>query len=311
MNTNISVILTCYNRKDKTTACLTSLAEAYNRYNTQHQQSPIHLSIYLTDDGCTDGTADAVEQLMKLHPTILLHIIKGNGHCYWAGGMRLAWNAALKAKEDVDFFLLINDDTVLRAKVFEELLSAHQFALKNYGKGGLYSGITCDINDPGHITYGGKQVSKSDIRATYTVVGQSAEPQPVDITNANILMVDKNVVNELGIFYKGYIHGGADYDYSLLAHKHGFPVLLTAGICGECEYDHLIEGDEIKKLAQMTLRERIKYVNFPTHCDQDYFTLIKRHYPHKLLACWILRKIRILAPNLYGWINKKRQVNGY
>ena len=61
MNIKIATIITCFNRKDKTTSCLAHLFEATNNYNIQHSQLPIELAIFLTDDGCTDGTGSGAE----------------------------------------------------------------------------------------------------------------------------------------------------------------------------------------------------------------------------------------------------------
>ena len=49
----IAVVMTCYNRKDTTIACLDALME-------QDIMDDIHLQVYLVDDGCTDGTGEAV-----------------------------------------------------------------------------------------------------------------------------------------------------------------------------------------------------------------------------------------------------------
>ena len=63
---SIAVILTCFNRKKKTVQCLRHLFAAANQYNTGHTgREEVHLSIFLTDDGCTDGTADAVREGCK------------------------------------------------------------------------------------------------------------------------------------------------------------------------------------------------------------------------------------------------------
>ena len=50
----IAVLMTCYNRREKTLACLDALQK------TSVSSGDIQLSIYLTDDGCSDGTAEAV-----------------------------------------------------------------------------------------------------------------------------------------------------------------------------------------------------------------------------------------------------------
>lgn len=307
MNIKIATIITCFNRKEKTTSCLAHLFEATNNYNIQHSQLPIELAIFLTDDGCTDGTADAVKNICKGKN---LHIIQGDGNCYWAGGMRLAWEEALKSKTDWDFYLLLNDDTLVSNEVFEELLATHTYCLKTFGKPGLYSGIICDINDESIITYGGKKFHSKSQGRSYNI-NPSETPQEVDMTNANILLIDRNVVDKIGIFYKGYIHGCADYDYSMTAKKNNFPTLTTAKCCGKCEYDHLSGLAEIKKLMSMSFKQRKRYVNFPTHSDKDYLLFVKRHTPKRFIFSWILRKIRVISPKIYYKICLLRKMEGY
>lgn len=304
---NIAVIITCFNRKNKTIACLTQLFAACDSYNTCHTEVPIKLSIYLTDDGCTDGTADAVRNICEGQD---LHIIQGNGQCYWAGGMRLAWKEALKRQDLWDFYLLLNDDTMVLDNVFDQLFAAHNYALANYNIPGIYSGLTCDINNAEKITYGGDQFNKGRFADSQQVSATSI-PQKVDRTNANILLVTKNIVEKFGIFDEGFIHGGADYDYSLRISRKGYPVLVTGDVCGKCEYDHLSGNEEIDKLLSMTLAQRIKYFKNPIHSDKDYFHYIKRNFPEKYMPCWILRKIRIYQPSLYKFICKKRGLRDY
>lgn len=308
MKINIATIITCFNRKDKTVDCLNSLFMACSYYNQNHSQTSIKLSIYLTNDGCTDGTPEAVDQICVGQD---LHMIQGNGQCYWAGGMRLAWKEALKKQDLWDFYLLLNDDTTVFNNLFEELFATHQYSLSTYNKPGMYSGITCDVANHNIITYGGKKTKDTMAKTAIDSIGENACPQAVDLTNANILLISKSVVDEIGIFHEGYIHGSADYDYSLQANKHKIPVLLTSKICGSCEFDHISERDEIRKLSKMSLHERINYVNMPTHSDKDYFTYIKRNYPRKFIGCWILHKLRIISPTLYQTINNIRGVKGY
>lgn len=51
----IAVLLTCFNRKEKTLACLAGLYESQKVYN-ERNSTPIEMEVFLTDDGCTDGT---------------------------------------------------------------------------------------------------------------------------------------------------------------------------------------------------------------------------------------------------------------
>ncbi len=296
MKNRIAVILTCYNRKEKTLACLRSM------YVAQPGDGTVELTVYLTDDGCTDGTADAVRAEFAGKD---IHILQGTGSLYWAGGMLFAWREALKKHDEYDFYLLLNDDTFVKDNVFTELFNAHEHALDTYGKAGIYSGITCDPHDEKIVTYGGgvyDNASRSKIRE----LGPSGKPQLVDKTNANILLVSREVVDKVGIFYEGYIHSGSDLDYGIMVRKAGFPAMITAHVCGVCQYDHTSDADVCRKLMQMSLKERLEYIKNPLHREHDYLVFVRRHNPGKYPLTWLLHKIRCYCPSLYMYINKRR-----
>src|SRR5687767_12507951 len=95
----IAVLMTCFNRRETTLRCLRSLAE-------QELPEGCNLRVYLTDDGSSDGTGDAVRSEFP-EATVL----NGDGNQYWVGGTLMAWDAARPA----DFYLWLNDDVRLRA----------------------------------------------------------------------------------------------------------------------------------------------------------------------------------------------------
>lgn len=210
----IAALLTCFNRKDKTLSCLTSLYQALETYNSKVEDN-INLSVYLTDDGCTDGTGDAVRCNFSDKD---ITILQGAGNLYWAGGMRFAWNEALKKHNEWAFYLLLNDDTDLLENLFEELLNTHKYCIDNYKQAGVYSGITSSKSDHNKMTYGG-DVWKNKFLGTSVRLKPNGKPQMCDITNVNILLVSKKVVDKIGIFWDGYIHGRADNDYLNTAKK--------------------------------------------------------------------------------------------
>lgn len=74
----IAALLTVYNRKEKTLACLRELF-------AQNIPDNYILNVYLTDDGCTDGTPEAIAIEF---PSV--HIIKGDGSLFWNRGMYAA-----------------------------------------------------------------------------------------------------------------------------------------------------------------------------------------------------------------------------
>ncbi len=294
----IAVLLTCFNRKDKTISCLTSLYNALNLYN-ENNENKIEISIYLTDDGCTDGTGDEVRNNFSDKN---INILQGTGNLYWAGGMRFAWNEALKKHKDWDFYLLLNDDTDLLDNLFKELLETHKYSLDNYKQAGIYSGITSSKSDNNKMTYGG-DVWKNRFLGTTTRLKPVGKPQLCDITNANILLVSKEVVDKIGIFWDSYIHGRADYDYSNTARKKGIPVLLTANFCGKCDNDHKSSKEIANAVMKMSLSERKKYFSHPIHSNKDYLKYIRRNMPFRYPMVYLGRLLNVYLPKFYYKLN--------
>lgn len=157
------------------------------------------------------------------------------------------------------------------------------------------------------ITYGG-DVIPNKFNGRQIRLGRSSKPQMVDITNANILLVPKSVVDQIGIFYEGYKQGRADNDYSMQARKKGIPVLITAGACGACDNDHGSPEEIRKSIISMSQKERSAYYNNPLHCNSDYLLLIKRNMPFRYPITWCFRMLLTYCPKLYFKINGARGV---
>ena len=144
MSRNIAVLITCYNRREKTIRCLHSLFAATLPANHL-------LTIFLVDDGSTDGTAAAVT---KEFPEV--RILQGNGQLYWNRGMHLAWETA-KNTADFDFYLWLNDDVKIKPNGIEVLFQNY----KNYPNG-IIAGVMASEID-GKITYGGFDKNEKQI----------------------------------------------------------------------------------------------------------------------------------------------------
>lgn len=290
---NIAVIMTCFNRREKTLSCLIHLFEAL-----KNAKLAIKLVVYLTDDGCTDGTAQAVRDKFGDKD---IYILQGTGELYWAGGMRFAWREALKA--NYDYYLLLNDDTDMLPDSFNELFATHDYCLKKYGKEGIYSGITCGRSEPSMMTYGGL-IWTNKLLGTVKQLDKTGQPQLCDMTNANILLVSRSTVNIIGIFYVGYQHIAADYDYSIMAKRNEIPVLITANYCGICDYDHPDRKTEAKKIISMSLKERKAYFAHPLHSAKDYLLYKRRTSPLRYPLVWLGRNLNIYFPKLYYWLDR-------
>jgi len=262
----IAILLTCFNRKDKTLAALNYLMQSYERVTDK-----VSLKVYLTDDGSTDGTGDAVKEK---YPEA--HTLQGDGNLYWAGGMRNAWRKALK--QDYDAYLLLNDDTNVFPEVFSQLLETHQFCMAKHGTGGVYIGSTKDANSQ-KISYGGAKLTNKFL-FKYHFLPPNGQFQRCELGNANIMMVTREVVAKIGILSEGYTHGVADYDYTLKAVAKKIPVLIAKDFCGTCTDDH---SDVYLTFPEKTFSERLALLKNPLALDfKSNFNLMLRHFPLRL-----------------------------
>jgi GT2 family glycosyltransferase len=207
---DIAVLLTCHNRREKTSGCLWSL-----RNQIGLAASVFKLNIFLVDDGCNDGTAEAA---LRIWPSA--NIIAGDGSLFWCGGMRKAWLAA--APTNPDYYLLVNDDTILFDDAVERLLALCPTPEEPIIAVGA-------IRDPktGHWAYGGLQ-------ADTPFVDGAAPARLCRTMNANCALIPRVVYERIGMFYSVYRHAMGDMDYGLQAGRNGIAVYETSSFVGEC-----------------------------------------------------------------------------
>ena len=118
MNKAISILITVHNRKQKTLRCLKDL------YN-QNVPSGYEIDIYLIDDGCTDGTPEAVAENFPQ-----VNIIHADGNLFWNRGMHLAWKIAVDTK-NYDAYIWLNDDTFIYKQSLNNMLLHYEETNKN------------------------------------------------------------------------------------------------------------------------------------------------------------------------------------
>lgn len=116
-----------------------------------------------------------------------------------------------------------------------------------------------------------------------------------------MLYVEKCVIEKIGFLDDKFIHGIADFDFSLRAIKAGFHVYITPNFCGFCEDDHGNNWSESKSLKQ-----RIQYLKSPLGLSyNEYLFYIKRHYPSHLLRSIFKLWFKTLWPSFFVFLNKK------
>lgn len=194
----IAVLLTCFNRKGKTKACLDSL----------YRILP-DCSVYLVDDNSTDGTD---EMIREFFPKV--NLIRGNGNLFWSRGMFTAWKKAING--NYDYYLWINDDIELYPCFWRELMECYDIV----GGNAIISGLIANKYNKNEILYGGSNSEKKLIQAHNF-------PTEIKFMNGNVVLVPNSVVNKIGIIDSKLHHDLGDVDYGLRAHKNGLKVYST------------------------------------------------------------------------------------
>lgn len=229
----IAVLLTVFNRKDKTLKCLGNL----------YEQLPIDgykLDVYLTNDGCTDGTPETIK---KEYPKV--KIINGDGSLYWNRGMYIAWQEA--AKEDYDFYLWLNDDTLLFNDALSILL--HNSTLKRH-ESIIVSAIKAKENDV--ITYGGYNEKG--------LVSPNGHLQLCKTFNGNCVLIPRLVFLKLGNLDWKFRHAIGDLDYGHRATKLGIKIYTTEKFLGVCDKNAQLP---IWARKEVPLKKRLKNLYSP------------------------------------------------
>src|SRR5690606_18943163 len=93
----IAVVTPVHNRREITLQCLRSLSRI--------DSDGLDVSVYIVDDGSTDGTAEAIASEF---PGV--NIVPGDGNLWFTEGTNVGVREAMKTSPD--FVLMMNDDQV-------------------------------------------------------------------------------------------------------------------------------------------------------------------------------------------------------
>ena len=271
----IAVLLTCHNRKEKTLACLSAL------YIAIEQVNEYEINVYLVDDGCTDGTPEAV---ISQFPQV--NIIQGDGNLYWNRGMHLAWKRATETKE-YDYYLWLNDDTYIYSDALYKIIKAAQ----KYQNSSIICGAT-EYNQ--NCTYSAYKQIKGIV---FDKLLPNGKLQFCEVFNGNFVLIPKyvyKIVGNLDVFFR---HSIGDFDYGLRANKLGISIYLLENYIGVCE---LGRENSIWENSKLNIFRRIKLLYSPL--GDNPFYLYSYQYRH----FGFLQAIKILMSTHYRVIFIKR-----
>lgn len=265
MKKNIAVLMTVHNRKEKTLACVKNILQQEGLQN-------ITLQVYLTDDGCTDGTIEAVKEYF---PDLI--IIKGNGSLFWNRGMNYAWREA--AKSEHDFYLWLNDDTMLKKEAINILIKcAEQTNSQSIIVGSTYASESIPL-----LTYGGRKRNRK-----HTLIPPHENHLiECDTFNGNIVLIPRNVFQKVGYNDEYFHHSFGDIEYGLRASKLGLKNYIAPGILGYCKRNNPIPIFRRKNIS-LFKRYKLLYSPLGYNPKEDYH-LNKKFYPLILCILWFIK----------------------
>ena len=278
----IAVLMTCNSRRETTLRCLRVLYD-------QELPEGVRFEVYLVDDGCTDGTGEAVR---REHPEVT--VLQGNGNLYWCGGMRVAWAEAMK--NNYDAYLWLNDDTMLLPGAFVALLATADEVRNREGRDGIIVG-SCRDPQMGCHTYGGRVRRNQWSRISDKPLPPSNQMLPCDTMNGNLVLVPRQVVATLGNLSPEYTHTFGDTDYGMRARKRGIPVWVAPGHLAECAANTRVAPWTDPKVP---LKERWKNMCSPRGLPpRQWYAYVKRHTGTAWPLYFVKPIIRIVFPVLW------------
>jgi len=246
----IAVLTTCHNRRESTLCCLSMLTPQLKSGD----------AVFLVDDGSTDGTKEAVATEFPY-----VRVVKGDGSLYWAKGMRLAWEAAVKEGGKCDYFLWLNDDVRLKKDSLAGLIAdAEQCGDAR----GVIVGTCSEDESEVASSYGA--TDRNDVR--YFPNGHA--PQRADgWFNGNVVLIPWSTYESVGMLSGDYSHARADYDYAERLRSCGVPFFASSHFVGVCH------NDLPDRLAGKNLWRRIAMFVQPGYWNlADLFRFRHRYY---------------------------------
>ena len=257
----LTVLMACHDRRETTLRSLEAL----------HAQEglgvDISLRVFLLDDGCRDGTGDAVRASF---PGV--RVLRGNGQCYWAGGMRLAWEAALR-EGGAEAFLWLNDDTVLDPDALACFLRHHrEQELGN--RPGILVGAARDP-ETGLNSYSGLEFSDPGDPLQLRKLPPDGTLRPCVSFNGNAVWIPESAFRILGGMDPLFVHAIGDWDYGLRAHRAGIPQWILPREIASCALNRFPGGWHARGLS---LAQRYRLLLGPKGLPpRIWFAYCRRH----------------------------------
>lgn len=251
----VTVIFTCFNRKEKTLKCIKSL---------ENKNPEIEFLFIVVDDNSTDGTREAIQDLNSN-----VRIIRGTGSLYWAGGMRKGIKEYFEGYSDSQYALLVNDDVEFYDGIVNKLILESK--QKNDA---VIVGATCD--DSGAFTYGAMKLNVTRKRDLYQHIKPTENEVECDTFNCNCVLIPDATFRKAGNLDEMYTHSLADLDYGFSLRKLGIHIYSSSEYVGVCNSNSEKGTWKDKTLPR---KERLKKKESPKGAPlKEWFYFMRKNF---------------------------------
>ena len=268
---DLEVVIVNYNTKERLEACLQSVFKSTNKYT---------FGVSVVDNASTDGSQGLVKNFItEGHKSLKFFELDQNRG--FTGGN----NVALK-ETSADFVLLLNPDTVVLENTFEVVL--------DYMKSNPDVGIAgCKVLKPeGSLDLACRRKFPDPVNSFFRVTGLSLlfpknriisgynlthlpvnEVTEVDSVMGAFLMINREVMNKIGLLDERFFMYGEDLDWCWRVKEAGYKVMYYP----KTSIVHY-KGSASKKASTRSLYEfhRAMALFFDKHYKNKYLFLTRR-----------------------------------
>jgi len=170
---------------------------------------------------------DDCEMLQTLDPAVVW--ICTGGNLGFSGGVNVGIRRALD--RGADRVLVVNSDVIVPPDCVERL----EAGLDARSHAGIAGPVILSRCDPEHVASLGISYAASTGRMTHAGVADGATAvdrrhnRPVDAVSGCLMLVDRRVLEAVGLFDEDYFFSFEDLDLCLRARRSGFETILVAG----------------------------------------------------------------------------------
>lgn len=283
----IYIVTPVYNRKNFTQNYLKAL----------RKQTVKDFKTIIVDDGCTDGTAEMIEEEF---PEVIL--LREKGDLWWTAATNIGIKYALK-QNDVEYIMTLNDDTVPYEDYIEKML----ISAKKHPDA-LFGAFTVDADSKKPL-FGGKIMDWKKC-GMYPLIERYSDGEYTGLHEVNVfpgrgLLIPKKVFSDIGFYdEKNFPQTVADDDFALRATNFGYKIY--------CNYDARIK-EYPEESGGVGLRKEKSWKNYYQHLfgmrgagNLKWFSIfVIKNAPKKyLLSCLIIGNARRIFGYLRDWIKE-------